>query len=235
MLKATLRSHILAGMTTCRLAVLDIAGTTIVDRDHVARALVLAMEGAGLGISVEEANGVMGMPKPIAIGMLAKERHHVVDVGSVFADFESHMKRLYREDPDLAPIPGAEEAIAQLRNAGVLVGLDTGFSRAIADLVLERVGWQSGIVDASIASDEVDRGRPFPDMILRLMERFDVADPAAVAKAGDTPADLRQGHAAGCGWVVGVLSGTHSREQLATEPHTHLMDSVAELPGLLLG
>ena len=60
------------------------------------------------------------------------------------------------------------------------------------------------------------------------------ADPAAVAKIGDTPSDLGEGNAAGCGLVIGVTNGTHTREQMAAHPHTHLIASLAELPALVL-
>ena len=89
------------------------------------------------------------------------------------------------------------------------------------------------MVDATISSDEVARGRPYPDMIRELMRRFAITDPKRVAKVGDTPADLEEGHNAGCGLVVGVTEGTHSRDQLEPHPHTHLISTVADFPGLL--
>jgi phosphoglycolate phosphatase-like HAD superfamily hydrolase len=44
--------------------------------------------------------------------------------------------------------------------------------------------------------------------------------------------DLEAGHRAGVRWNVGVLSGAHDRKTLETAPHTHLLASVAEVPGL---
>lgn len=37
---------------------------------------------------------------------------------------------------------------------------------------------------------------------------------------------------AGAGFVVGVLTGSFDATALAREPHTHLLASVAERPGL---
>jgi phosphoglycolate phosphatase-like HAD superfamily hydrolase len=45
--------------------------------------------------------------------------------------------------------------------------------------------------------------------------------------------DLRAGHNAGVRYNIGVLSGAHKRDQLQREPHTHLLQSVAELPNAL--
>lgn len=59
-----------------------------------------------------------------------------------------------------------------------------------------------------------------------------VEDARHVGKVGDTPADLWEGHHAGCGLVVGVTEGAPTREQLAACPYTHLIGSVAELPAL---
>jgi len=56
-----------------------------------------------------------------------------------------------------------------------------------------------------------------------------VGDAAWVAKVGDTPADLQEGDAAGCGLIVGVTSGSHSEDELARYPHTHLIDSLVDL------
>ena len=53
-----------------------------------------------------------------------------------------------------------------------------------------------------------------------------------VGAIGDTTSDLLAGHHAGVAWNIGVLSGAHSRAQLQTAPHTHLVASVADLaPG----
>ena len=66
-----------------------------------------------------------------------------------------------------------------------------------------------------------------------MRRKLGVTDPRRIAKVGDTPADLLEGKNAGCGMIVGVTEGTHTREQLQSFPHTHLIGSVAELPALL--
>jgi phosphoglycolate phosphatase-like HAD superfamily hydrolase len=60
-----------------------------------------------------------------------------------------------------------------------------------------------------------------------------VSDPQRVAKVGDTPVDLEEGWNAGCGMIVGVTRGTHGREELERYPHTHLIDTIADFPGLI--
>jgi hypothetical protein len=46
--------------------------------------------------------------------------------------------------------------------------------------------------------------------------------------AGDTKNDLLWGSRAGAGIVADVLSGAHSREELESAPHAHVVDTVGD-------
>jgi phosphoglycolate phosphatase-like HAD superfamily hydrolase len=67
------------------------------------------------------------------------------------------------------------------------------------------------------------------------MELTGVAHVESVANVGDTVLDLQAGRNAKVAWNVGVLTGAHERALMAAQPHTHLLSSVAELPGLFPG
>lgn len=218
------------------LVVFDMAGTTVYDGDAVNVCLRAALDAAGFAVTRDDVNAVMGLPKPEAIRHLAMGRAgdratiSPALVAVIHEDFVARMIRHYREDPEVRPCDGAEALFARLHRAGVKIALDTGFSRDIADIILQRFGWaRDGLVDVTVTSDEVPRGRPFPDMIRRAMELTGVGDVGHVAKVGDTPADLREGLAAGCTFVVGVTSGSHTREELLAFPHTHLIAHLSEL------
>lgn len=223
------------------LVVFDMAGTTVRDDDAVNRCLREALHADGVEVTRDEVNEVMGLPKPAAIAaVLARKRPggQAASAGEVdrcHADFLARMIAFYQTDPGVAEMPGAGAVFAQFKAAGVKVALDTGFSRAIVDVVLERLGWdRPGLLDATVASDEVARGRPHPDLLFEAMKRTGVTDAGRVAKVGDTPSDLQEGTAAGCGLVVGVTNGTHSLTQLQVHPHSHLVGSLAELVPLVL-
>ena len=223
-----------------QLVVFDMAGTTVRDDDAVNTSLREALAAVAV-VSRAEVNTVMGLPKPLAIRKLLELRQGgqgtvtAEMVASVHADFLARMLRFYRTGPGVEPMPHTLEAFDQLKAAGVRLALDTGFSRPIVDAILTRLGWKdSSLLDATVASDEVKRGRPQPDLILKAMALTGVSDPKTVAKVGDTPSDLFEGWAAGCGLVIGVTNGTHTREELASHPHTHLIGSLRELPPLVL-
>lgn len=222
---------------TVQLVVFDLAGTTVLDPGGVNGCFRGALAAAGVSIASADADAVMGLHKPEAICRLVQTAGRpelLAQVDAIHADFVARMTSYYRTDPGIGEVPGSAAAFDRLRRAGVMVAVNTGFDRHVTDVLLARLGWTCpGTIDASICSDEVARGRPAPEMIQRLMARLGVTDPRRVAKVGDTPADLHEGTNAGCGWVIGVTGGTHTREQLAAHPHTHLIETVADMPAVL--
>ncbi len=217
-----------------QLVVFDMAGTTVHDGDAVRSSFVAALASAGLTAAPEAINAVMGLPKPEAIRRLTGPATSPERINAIHDAFVTRMMHYYKVDPAVREVEGASDTFARVRSAGVRVALNTGFSRPIVDILLQRLGWREGeTFDASVTSDESPRGRPHADMILHLMRKLHIADARSVAKIGDTPADLQEGTAAGCSWVIGITSGTHTREQLAAVPHTHLIDTLAELPAVL--
>ena len=222
------------------LVIFDMAGTTVRDDDAVNLCLRQAL-AAELPVSREEVNGVMGLPKPTAIRLLLEQNRpgRPIDpqlVETLYQDFLAKMLHHYRTGAQIEPMPHTLDTFCQLKEAGVHIALDTGFSRPIVEAILERLGWNTGgLLDATVASDEVKNGRPHADLALKAMALTGVRDHKLVAKVGDTPSDLQEGMAAGCGWVIGVTNGSHTREQLAVHAHTHLIGSLKELPGVVLG
>jgi phosphonatase-like hydrolase len=220
------------------LAVFDMAGTTVLDRDGVNGCFRAVLAEAGLEVSPEAVNEVMGLPKLEAVQKLIG-RTNLGDrmkwpVNTIHEAFVARMIHFYKTDPAVCEVPGTSATFATLKAAGIKIALNTGFSRDIAQVIIDRLGWQQkGLIDASITSDEVTHGRPHPDMIWELMINLRLNDPLKIAKIGDTPVDLQEGENAGCGWLIGVTSGSHTREQLAAWPNTHLIDSVADLPRVL--
>jgi len=120
-----------------------------------------------------------------------------------------------------------------LHERGVKIALTTGFYRRVTEIILNAVGWRDGVIEASVCSEDVARGRPAPFMIFRAMETTGVIEVKRVMKVGDTVLDLWAGRNAGVGGVVGVLSGSQGIEQLGRVRHTHILSSVAALPALL--
>ena len=221
-----------------QLIVFDLAGTTVNDNKDVPRILQSIFKKIHIRISIQEACEVMGIPKPVAIRMLL-ERHKYPYISELLvmemhAHFVLKMSRFYKEHRSVKEMPGASDVFKIFKQQGLKIAVDTGFDRTIVVPLLERMGWEKkGLIDVSVTSDEVAQGRPYPDMIFRAMELTGVKDVESVAKVGDTMSDLQQGTAAGCGWVIGVTTGAYTYEALQNGPHTHLIQSLAEILPIL--
>ncbi|MFM7591989.1 MAG: HAD family hydrolase [Isosphaeraceae bacterium] len=217
-----------------QLVIFDIAGTTVVDGGEVLRCFSEAFAEEGISVPPDAVNAVMGLPKILAIkDLLAKyapTRREPGLADLLHDDFEQRMIDFYTYNPHIAVYPGVLALIRQLREMGVAVAVNTGFPRSILGALLDRLQWSDGhTLDASMASDESPRGRPYPDMVLAIMKRLGLNDPGQVAKVGDTPSDIGEGKSAGCGWVIGITHGSHTRQQLEACQPTHLVNNMAEL------
>jgi phosphonatase-like hydrolase len=219
-------------VTLPQLVVLDLAGTTVEDRGQVPEAFVAALAAHGLTVSREQLDAVRGSSKREAIASLVPAgTDHASRSAAAYSAFRDELGQRYRAT-GVHAIAGAEDAMRWLRSRGVRVALNTGFDREVTTMLLDALGWRTGLADAIVCGDDVPQGRPAPDLILRAMRDTSTTDAERVANVGDTTLDLEAGHRARVRWNVGVLSGAHPRAQLDRAPHTHLLDSVAALPGL---
>lgn len=224
------------------LVVFDMAGTTVQDDDAVHNSLRQALAENGVEVTRDEVNAVMGMPKPRAIRLLLEKKSENMpapsdpEVDKIYQLFLANMVRYYEEDPRVREISGASQLFRELKAHGIRVVLDTGFSRTIVDAILKRLHWnQPELLDTTVASDEVKNGRPHADLIFEAMRRTGVTEASRVAKAGDTPADLQEGKAAGCRYIIGATYGSHTRAELSSHPHTHLVNNLQEVAGIVMG
>lgn len=216
------------------LAIFDMAGTTINDRDEVYRVLRESVEREGASFSDDTFQEWMGTEKYYAIGNLLKvggvdysEEIH----DNAWAWFREELRRVYTENPP-TPIAGVEEMFQKLRSKGMKIGLTTGFSREIVNLILGAMGWDKDMVDTTAAGDEVPEGRPEPYLIQKVMADLGVEDTDSVISSGDTQADVVSAQRAGV-TSVGVLTGHLTREKFAELGADHVLDSAADIVDLV--
>ena len=222
--------------TPVRLAVLDMAGTTVHDGGIVESSFLLALESVGIAPDdpanagrLDYVRATMGQSKIEVFRALLDDE---LTAQAATRGFEDAIAQTVRSG-GVEPVAGAEQAMATLREAGVKVCLTTGFAPETQRLIVDALGW-AGAVDLVLAPGDGRRGRPYPDLILHALMALGLDDVHAVATAGDTANDLRSGWRAGATIVAGVLTGAHDRAELETAPHTHVLDSIAELPPLVL-
>lgn len=222
------------------LVVFDLTGTTVRDDGAIISAFRDALEQHGIPFLDADLARMRGASKMAVFQALAERgMGDLRDEDAVrraaelaYRTFKERLGEAYTHGP-LEEIPGAEATLRYLRERGVKVAATTGLERELRDRVLERLGWQEGIFDAAVSPDEVPQGRPAPYMIFQAMMRVGVADVRRIAVVGDTPLDLQAGTNSGAAWVVGVLTGAHGLETLGSTRHTHILNSVADMPRML--
>ena len=222
-------------LSRIELAVVDMAGTTVADDGLVIRAFDEAASAVGVPAEGDERDDArryvldtMGQSKIEVFRALFVDEDRAQQANAAF-------ESAYRNSVDggVRPIPGAAEAISQLRDAGVKVVLTTGFSGATQTLLLDALGWTE-IADLVLAPGDGVRGRPYPDLVLSALMRTDVDDVAKVAVAGDTTSDVLSGLRAGAPIVAGTLTGAHDEPALRSAGATHVLASIADLPSIIL-
>ncbi len=219
------------------LACLDLAGTSVADGGVVERAFAEALATQGIVPGTEAYRRSMTQVN-VGRGQSKLAIFREVFVDEARAQAANHsFERAYDSVIDrvgLTPVPGAEAAIDRLAESGVRVCLMTGFGRTTLGRVIDTLGWWKRADLLLCPDDAGGRGRPYPDMILTAALRLRVDDVRHIAVCGDTESDIRSGLRAGASVVAGALTGAHDRQRLEAAGATHVIDSIADLPDLVL-
>ena len=214
---------------TPKLAVLDMAGTTVNDHGLVQQAEINTMKAiTQTDITIEDANKVMGIPKNVAFEQLCSINNLSIDnetINRLLDNFNSELENQYSIKGNIELMPFADELFDAMRKRGTKIYLNTGFNRKIAEIIVKQLDLKSKI-DGFIGSDEVKKGRPHPDMILLAMKKEGVEYSHKVMKIGDTVSDLYEGFSAGCAWNIGVLTGAQTYNELLTAPYTQILNNL---------
>ncbi|VAV97149.1 Phosphonoacetaldehyde hydrolase [hydrothermal vent metagenome] len=198
-------------------AVLDWSGT-LADAYVIAPAVVFVevFKSQGVEISMEEARGPMGLRKDIHIQKLTQDpviaaRWEKIkgkpptqaDVDAMFAEFVP--AQLACLPKYTALLPGIKEVVNGLQAEGIKIGVSTGFTRVMVDVLLKDVIAQGVTPDATVAGDEVVNGaRPSPHMVFKNLDLMGIDDVKSVVKCDDTVSGIGEAMNAGC-WGVGLV------------------------------
>ncbi|MFE4455343.1 phosphonatase-like hydrolase [Streptomyces sp. NPDC056796] len=219
------------------LVVLDMAGTTVADGGLVEEAFSAAALHLGVrpgstehAAQLDYVRATMGESKISVFRHLFGDEEKARRANSAFEEAYGALV----DGGRVAALPGAREAVEQLTARGRTVVLTTGFARTTQDAILDALGWRDLVPLTLCPADAGGRGRPYPDMVLAAFLRTGAVDGVRrIVVAGDTSYDMLGGVRSGAGIVAGVLTGAHGRDELLRNGATHVLGSVAELPGLI--
>ena len=229
-------------MQKIQLAIFDMAGTTVNENNVVYKTLQETINEKGYDLSLDFVleHGA-GKEKHQAIIDLLKMKgkddpQKVVSIArDMFERFKYLLKNAYK-NLEVTSYDGVEELMIELKKANIKVALNTGYDKATAQLLIDKMNWKLGEqYDTLITSDDVKNGRPHPDMILKAMDVLEITNVKNVLKAGDSIIDIEEGKNASCGITVGVTTGAHTKKQLEMAKPTYILNSLTELKNILIG
>ena len=214
-------------MTRITVACLDMAGTTVADDGTVMEAFTAAITEQNLTVrafqqAMTDVKSTMGQSK---IEVFRRILGDEASARKANEAFEEHYAAAVKRGA-ISALPGAQDTIARLRDAGVRVCLATGFSPATRDAILDALGWRP-LIDLALSPADAGRGRPWPDLPLTALLRLHGGGVGELAVAGDTSSDIESGLRAGAAIVAGVLTGAGSRADLERAGAPLILDTIA--------
>jgi phosphonoacetaldehyde hydrolase len=177
----------------------------------------------------------------------------------MFAVFVPTQLALLRNGSYHTLLPGVGELCKQWQKQGIKIGVTTGFTRDMLDILLAGAATQGFAPDAHCAGDEVELPRPTAYMVIKNLERMGVYNlenaMRRTVKVDDTVSGAGEG--APLCWRVGVSKWSNyvadsweavrkmsaaelaarelaSKEKLIKESGAHyVIDDLQDLPGVI--
>ncbi len=131
----------------------------------------------------------------------------------------------------IAPYPGVDHLLAQLKAAGCRTGVVTSKAGPTVQLAFDALPEVARHIDVLVAVEDTPVHKPAPDPVLKGLELLGAA-PHDACYVGDAPFDIASGRDAGV-TTVGVTWGFFPREAIADADV--VVNSVPALEAYLMG
>lgn len=202
-------------MPRIKAVIFDLAGT-VCDKYSLApaHAFKRVFQMFGINCSMPVIRGPMGKAKYDHISNiifhpeihqkwknLYKRNPDEKDVERIYKEFLPLQISTLKENAKI--IENSDKIFENLRHRGIKIGSTTGYTREIVD-ELEPFLFDQGLkFDTIVATDDVNKNRPSPEMIFENMKRLGIAKSQEIIKVDDCSIGILEGNNANC-ITVGV-------------------------------
>jgi len=208
------------------LIVFDWDGTLMDSTAHIVRSIQHACRDLGLPVPDDESASYV-------IGLGLRDALHIAAPTLDAADYpklaERYRVHFLTGDPHIELFDGVRDMLAELRDAGYLLGVATGKSRVGLNRALDATHLTS-MFDCTRCADETF-SKPHPAMLHELTRELG-QDLTRTVMIGDTTHDLQMASNAGAA-AIAVTYGAHPAAELVKLEPRFCADSVAVLQGWL--
>jgi HAD superfamily hydrolase (TIGR01509 family) len=205
--------------------VFDCDGTLVDSEPLAGEAWRRALEPYGYAVTDEDLENTIGIPYARTHAYLA-ERARIPTADVLWPELSRELFALI--DARLQPFDDALQAVHELRAQDVRIAVASSSPRERLDRTLARAGLEFEI---TIAGDEVEHGKPAPDMFLLAAARLDVP-PERCVVIEDSPPGVAAGKAAGMP-TLGVQRVPHT--DLSAADRVVATVTAADILGMLRG
>jgi phosphoglycolate phosphatase len=154
------------------------------------------------------------------------------ELGRLYAQYLLALADEIWASPQYAVLPGAEQTLVKLGEAGVTLGIVSGAMEGAARTKLMPGNLNRYFVFGGYGSDSPDRAELTKAAIEKATRLHAELTPGQVFVVGDTPRDIQAARAAGA-VSVGVASGHYSTKELLEAGGDHVLGSLEDpFPGL---
>lgn len=213
-------------MSRVQAVVFDMDGVLVESEDIWLQARVEFAASIGQVWTADDQTSTMGCNTAawarIMVQRLDLKARHGMDEAAVAQDIIGRMQALYA-----AHLPARQGAVQAVRTAALhyRVALASGSPRALGEHVLRATGLDQ-ILTVAMYGDEVEHGKPSPDIYLRVLERIGVRPEHAVG-VEDSGNGIRSLHAAGMGIIAAPSPGYALSAEMRSLAGAHI-DSLTE-------
>lgn len=210
-------------MTKIKAIVFDMDGVIIDSRDLISQAITDVLAGKGLRTTPEQIAAVTGKPVRAMYEHFAPDHDPDELATAHFAHHEENIHLLKGYDKVADTLDDLEKRYK--------LGIFTGFNELSRDrlALLGLDHYFPVLVDTS----KYKNHKPDPEGLFVCMDELNV-DPGETVYVGDGVTDMLAGKSAGVFAVIGITQGFSSRKSLEQAGADHVIDSLSELPALLL-
>jgi HAD superfamily hydrolase (TIGR01509 family) len=204
-----------------RAALLDVDGTLIDSNYHHALAWYRAFRRSGIVLPLWRIHRHVGMGGDQLLPALVGERMEEERGEEIRSARDEEYGKLIGE---VAPLEGARELIADLKQRGRTVVLASSAPQKEIDVYLDLLDARE-LADAWTTDDDVEATKPEPDLVQAALEKAGTEDAVMV---GDTPWDVEAARKAGIETIC-VITGGFSEQELREAGAVAVFESVEEL------
>ena len=217
------------GSFQARAVIFDLDGVLVDSEPGYAIALnrVLEREGAE-PLTEDESRGLIGTTVEDTWNAIKEMRSLTKPFEYYVGIYSPTLIEIFRAGLELQP--GAMDVVQAVRDRGLPLGLATSSRREWVDVKLEVVGVNS-MFDAVVTGDEVQKGKPSPEIYLSVARLLD-APPAECLAIEDSPSGVASAVAAG---MYTVAVRTESTAGLDISHANAVIESLEQFDMGLLG